>query len=105
MTTVLIVDACKPSLVMTSGLKTKCRHNRCASGKETIEYLSENTPDLCVIDFDLPDVDGPALVEAMRRFSPGRTNDCLSDAMVEKAVTDHLFAASAVLGFRSHQLR
>ena len=64
MTTVLIVDACKPSLVMTSEIfKDKMSGtivDVAQSGKETIEYLADKTPDLCVIDFDLPDVDGPA---------------------------------------------
>lgn len=99
MTTVLIVDASKPSLVMTSEVfKDKMSGtivDIAQSGKETIEYLTEKTPDLCVIDFDLPDVDGPSLIEAMRKvFSGPILMTAYPDAMVEKAVTDHLFACN-----------
>lgn len=99
MTTVLIVDACKPSLVMTSELfKDKMSGtvvDIAQTGRETIEYLSEKTPDICVIDFDLPDVDGPALIEAMRKVFPGPIlMTAYPDKQVEKAVTDHLFACN-----------
>ena len=40
------------------------------NGRETIEYLTENCPDLCVIDFDLPDVDGPALGRSNEKNLP-----------------------------------
>ncbi|NRA67817.1 MAG: response regulator [Pseudobacteriovorax sp.] len=99
MTTVLIVDACKPSLVMTSEIfkdkMTGTVVDIAQSGRETIEYLSEKTPDLCVIDFDLPDVDGPALIEAMRKIFTGPIlMTAYPDKLVEKAVTDHLFACN-----------
>ncbi|MDQ3233432.1 MAG: response regulator, partial [Pseudobdellovibrionaceae bacterium] len=71
MTTVLIADSCKPSLVMTSEVfKDKIMGtvvDVAATGKEALDYLTARRPDLCVVDFDLPDVDGPALVEAMRK--------------------------------------
>ena len=76
MTTVLIVDACKPSLVMTSEiLKDRISGtivDVSISGRDAIDYLAEKRPDICVIDFDLPDVDGPALVEAMRKIYDGK---------------------------------
>ena len=99
MTTVLIVDACKPSLVMTSeilkdrmsGTIVDVAH----SGRETLDYLVEKQPDLCVIDFDLPDVDGPALVEAMRKIFEGPIlMTAYPETMVEQAVSDHLFACN-----------
>ncbi|SMF46379.1 response regulator [Pseudobacteriovorax antillogorgiicola] len=97
MTTVLIVDACKPSLVMTSEIfKDKMSGtivDVAQSGKETLEYLNDKKPDLCVIDFDLPDVDGPALVEAMRKVFQGPIlMTAYPERMVEEAVSDHLFA-------------
>lgn len=99
MTTVLIVDACKPSLVMTSEIfkdkMTGTIVDVALSGQETLDYLSNKQPDLCIIDFDLPDVDGPALIEAMRKvFSGPILMTAYPEDLVEKAVNDHLFACN-----------
>ena len=90
MTTILIVDACKPSLVMTSEVfKDKIPGtvvHVSSSGKEAVEFLKENEPNLCVVDFDLPDVDGPSLVEAMRKLYSGPIlMTAYPDAMVKEA--------------------
>ena len=104
MTTILIVDACKPSLVMTSEVfKDKIPGtvvHVSSSGKEAIEFLKDQEPNLCVVDFDLPDVDGPSLVEAMRKLYTGPIlMTAYPDAMVKEAVTKHLFAFNDASGW------
>ena len=99
MTTVLIVDACKPSLVMTSEIfKDRISGtivDVSLSGKDALDYLAEKRPDICVIDFDLPDVDGPALVEAMRKLYDGPIlMTAYPEGMVDDAISDHLFACN-----------
>lgn len=96
MTTVLIADACKPSLVMTSEVfKDKIAGtivDVVMTGKDAMDYLGRNQPDLCVVDFDLPDVDGPSLIEAIRKVYTGPIlMTAYPDKLVEKAVSDHLF--------------
>ncbi len=96
MTTVLIADCCKPSLVMTSEVfKDKITGtivDVALTGKDALEYLGQQSPDLCVVDFDLPDVDGPALIEAIRKIYHGPIlMTAYPDRMVEEAVDDHLF--------------
>jgi CheY-like chemotaxis protein len=97
MTTVLIADSCKPSLVMTSEVfKDKIMGtvvDVAQTGKEALDYLLARRPDLCVVDFDLPDVDGPALVEAMRRVYNGPIlMTAFPSDIVKQAVVDNLFA-------------
>jgi CheY-like chemotaxis protein len=97
MTTVLIADSCKPSLVMTSEVfKDKIMGtvvDVAATGKEALDYLIARRPDLCVVDFDLPDVDGPALVEAMRRVYDGPIlMTAYPSDIVKQAVVENLFA-------------
>lgn len=104
MTLVLIVDACKPSLVMTSEVfKDKVAGtivDVATTGKDALEYLAIKKPDLCVVDFDLPDVDGPALVEAMRRVYSGPIlMTAFPNAIVKQAVEDNLFAYSDASAF------
>jgi len=97
MTTILIADSCKPSLVMTSEVfKDKILGtivDVATTGKDTLDYLAHKKPDLCVVDFDLPDVDGPALVEAMRRLFDGPILlTAYPSDIVKQAVEEHLFA-------------
>ncbi len=97
MTTVLIIDSCKPSLVMTSEVfKDKVAGtvvDVATNGKDALEYLTAKRPDLCVVDFDLPDVDGPALVEAMRKVYDGPILlTAYPSDMVQQAIKDTLFA-------------
>ncbi len=96
MTTILIADSCKPSLVMTSEVfKDKILGtvvDVALSGKDALEYLAGKRPDLCVVDFDLPDVDGPALVEAMRKLYDGPIlMTAFPSEIVKQAVDEHLF--------------
>lgn len=103
-TTVLIADACKPSLVMTSEVfKDKIAGtivDVATTGKDALEYLASKKPDLCVVDFDLPDVDGPALVEAMRRVYSGPIlMTAFPNSIVKQAVEENLFAYSDASAF------
>lgn len=97
MTTVLIADASKPSVVMTSEIfKDKLQGAlvfTASSGAETLERMKELKPDICVVDFDLPDVDGPTLIQMMRRTYEGPIlMTAFSDDIVYEAVAKELFA-------------
>lgn len=99
MTTILIADGSKPSLVMTSeifkdkipGVLVYVAEN----GKEALEKVAEISPDMCVVDFDLPDVDGPALIEGLRRhFSGPILMTAYPDDVVYTAVRENLFTCT-----------
>lgn len=97
MPSILIVDACKPSLVMSSEVfKDKITGATilvASSGKQCLEILATEKPDMCVVDFDLPDADGIALVHAMRKLYKGPILlTAYPDKIVQDAVTNDLFA-------------
>ena len=100
MATVLIVDASKPSLVMTSeAFKDKVPGTvieTAGSGKEAIEYFqSGKKPDLLVVDFDLPDADGPALVDLIRKHFDGPVlMTAYPTPEVTQAVEENLFTCN-----------
>lgn len=104
MTTILIADSSKASLVMTSEVfKDKITGALvlvASSGKETLEHLNKSRPDLCVVDFDLPDVDGATLVEEMRKVYNGPILlTAFPDAIVQQAVNAHLFTFNDASGW------
>ena len=97
MPTILIADACKPSLVMSSEVFKDKIPGACIlvanSGKQCLEVLQTEKPDMCVVDFDLPDADGVALINAMRKTYRGPILlTAYPDANVESAVLTDLFA-------------
>ena len=75
MPTILIADASKASLVMSSEVfKDKIPGAIilvATTGKDCLELVQKNAVDMCVVDFDLPDVDGVTLVAAMRKTWKG----------------------------------
>lgn len=97
MTKVLIADACKPSLVMSSevfkdkipGALVLVAH----TGAEMIQKAQDEQPDICLVDFDLPDADGASLVVALREVYKGPILlTAFPDKVVGEAVTELLFA-------------
>jgi CheY-like chemotaxis protein len=97
MPVILIVDACKPSLVMSSEVfKDKIAGATilvASSGKQCLEILVTEKPDMCVVDFDLPDVDGVTLVHAMRKTYKGPILlTAYPDKIVQDAVSNDMFA-------------
>lgn len=96
MPNILIVDSCKPSLVMSSEVfKDKITGSVitiAANGQECLDALAIEKPDMCVVDFDLPDVDGVTLIEAMRKVYKGPILlTAYPDPIVKKAVESDLF--------------
>ena len=94
---VMIVDPSKISMVMTSDLLRDhipgLQVEVCSSGREALQRCKEIAPDLCVIDFDLPDADGPSLVEALRlRFGGPMFLTAFPYSFVSTAVEENLFA-------------
>ena len=97
MPTILIVDACKPSLVMSSEVfKDKIAGANilvAVTGKQCLEILVTQQPDMCVVDFDLPDSDGITLIYAMRKTYHGPILlTAYPDRIVDDAVKNDLFA-------------
>lgn len=94
---ILIADACKPSLVMSSEVfKDKIAGATivvAATGRQCLEALIQHRPDMCVVDFDLPDTDGVTLIHAMRKSYRGPILlTAYPDKIVEQAVKADLFA-------------
>jgi CheY-like chemotaxis protein len=97
MTLILIADSSKPSLVMSSEVfKDKIAGANilvATTGKQCIEILSQSNPDMCVVDFDLPDTDGIVLIKAMRKTYKGPILlTAFPDKNVEAAAKSDLFA-------------
>jgi CheY-like chemotaxis protein len=94
---ILIADSCKPSLVMSSEVfKDKITGATiivASTGRQALEALQTHKPDMCVVDFDLPDVDGVTLIAAIRKTYRGPILlTAYPDKIVEQAVTSDLFA-------------
>ncbi len=101
MSTVLIIDPSKPSLVMSSevfkdkipGITVLVAN----SGRQALDLLEQPNgapvPDLCVVDFDLPDTDGITLIQMLRKnFRGPILLTAFPDDVVRKAVAEELFA-------------
>ncbi len=93
---ILIVDACKPSVVMSSEVfKDKIPGISvliASTGKQCLEILAEAKPDMCVVDFDLPDTDGVTLIHAIRKNYRGPILlTAYPDQIVADAVKNDLF--------------
>jgi len=104
MTTILIADACKSSLVMSSEVfKDKIPGAIVlvsTTGKDCLAQLQSGKPDMCVVDFDLPDADGISLITAMRKIYDGPILlTAYPDNIVGEAVTEELFAFNDVSGW------
>ena len=63
---ILVVDDDVTSLKLVTGVLEKHFHVAAAtSGAMALHYLERNTPDLVLLDVNMPDMDGFALKEAM----------------------------------------
>ena len=104
MTTILIADSSKSSLVMSSEVfKDKIPGSVvlvAATGKDCLAILQTQKPDMCVVDFDLPDADGVSLITAMRKLYSGPILlTAYPDKIVNEAVSEELFAFNDVSGW------
>lgn len=97
MVKVLIVDSNKASTVMSaeafkeqiSGVKIMTA----ANGKEGIEMAKDEKPDMCLIDFDLPDADGISMVQTLRQYYKGPILlSVYPDEIATSAIRKELFA-------------
>ncbi len=97
MANVLIIDHGKSSLVMCAEiLKEKMSGVKiftAGTAADGVELAKQENPDMILVDFDLPDADGIAIVETLRKFYK---NPILlmafPDHIVREAVDQHLFA-------------
>ena len=97
MTKIMIADPSKASLVMSSEVfKDKIPGALILvanTGKEALEILSTEKPDMCVIDFDLPDADGVTLIQSVRKKYQGPIRlTAFPGPVAEDAVNSDLFA-------------
>ncbi|MDA9951618.1 response regulator [Oligoflexaceae bacterium] len=101
---ILIADSSKPGVVMTSevfkdkisGAQVFIAHN----GEQTIEIVKAEKPDLVMVDFDLPDVDGATLITALRGIYKGPVLlTAFEDDVLKQAVSDMLFAYNDASGW------
>ena len=69
--TILVVEDYADSREMISLLLEDLgyRTMEAQNGEEAVEIASRQTPDLVLTDFDLPDMDGAALIKRLRRLS------------------------------------
>ena len=93
---ILLADALKSSLVMTSEIfkdKVKgCVIHIVYSGKQCFDYVIEEKPDMIVVDFDLPDIDGVMLSKMLRRVYKGPVIiTACNDKIVDQAIDNELF--------------
>ncbi|MBP9706273.1 MAG: response regulator [Oligoflexales bacterium] len=96
---ILIADSCKASLVMTSEIFkdnfSQVQVVVALSGEECLSLAAKNKPDLILVDFDLPDADGAALIRLLRKTYKGpilMTAHPYPDVKI--AVAEDLFAYS-----------
>ncbi|MCY4443194.1 MAG: response regulator [Proteobacteria bacterium] len=96
---VLVADTLKSSLVMTSEI-FKDRIKDCAihivgNGRECVDFLDSRTPDMIVVDFDLPDTDGVMLSKLLRKRYRGPVIiTAFPDHVVDAAIQKELYAYS-----------
>ena len=102
MSRILLIDDDKDMLMLTARWFTKAGHEvtTAASGKEALLLLKSETPDLILLDYAMPEMDGPATLEAIRAeealkdipviFRTGKDDESLSD------ITDRLHPAGVV---------
>ena len=93
---ILIVDASKASLVMTSEILKDSNADYFIStaptGQKALEKLVTMQPDLCIIDFDLPDVDGSTLVSVIRETWEGPIlMTAFANSYIDQAVREEVF--------------
>ena len=110
MTRVLIADHCKPSLVMSSEVfKDKIPGAEvivAATGAEALQLVVEKEPDICLIDFDMPDADGAHLITALRKIYQGPIlMTAFNDNVVDQAIKDMLFAYNDASSFIAKPVR
>lgn len=96
MALVLIADVCKTSILMSSEVfKDTIQGSQVViaeTGKECLEFAKKNKPDIVLVDFDLPDADGPSLIKNLRKFYHGPIlMTAYPDLIVEKLVAEDLF--------------
>ena len=98
---ILVVDD-QPSVCkeVTTFLKDAYAVHAFKSGKEALEYLSANSADLVLLDYDMPDMTGYEVLLAMRLnnstkatpvvFLTGETNERMRYEMIARGADDYL---------------
>ena len=93
MNRVLLIDDDTDMLKLTARWFTKAGYEvtTAASGKEALTLLKSETPDIILLDYAMPEMDGPATLEAIRSdeaskdipvlFRTGKDDENLPDIM------------------------
>lgn len=98
---IMLVDAYKSSVVMTSEIikdhYSGVRIDVIGSGSQCLEAVAKESPDLVVVDFDLPDTDGVTLAKLLRsKFSGAILLTAVSEEVVETAIMAEHFLYSDI---------
>ena len=73
MKTILIVDDELSILKMLSDyLKSKYQIVTAINGQTALKFIKEKKPDLMIVDWMLPDIEGPEIVTRVRNFSDSK---------------------------------
>lgn len=93
---ILLVDNLKSSLVMTSEIFKDCikgcHISIVRSGKDCIRSLKGSSPDMIVVDFDLPDTDGVMLSRYLKKSYRGPVViTAFPDRIVDEAISRELY--------------
>ncbi len=69
MSLILLVDDDEDMLAMTGRWLEKAGHEvkRASSGKAALSFLSEQKPDLILLDYAMPEMDGPAVLAEIQK--------------------------------------
>jgi len=86
--------------LVTMMLKDKYTVEACTSGKDAIDYLTENNVDLILLDYDMPNMTGYEVLMSVRMkrhttkipvvFITGVTNPRLESEMMDRGATDFI---------------
>ncbi|MBQ7677492.1 MAG: response regulator [Lachnospiraceae bacterium] len=100
MSLILMVDDDTDMLRMAERWMKKAGYETAtaASGKEAVAFLAGTKPDLIVLDYLMPEMDGPATLAAIREVDGGDSIPVLFRTGKDDGVTDDVMQSGHVAG-------
>ena len=99
MSTVLLIDDDEDMLLMTGRWLEKAGHQvvKAPSGEEALRLLSEERPDLILLDYAMPGMSGPEVLKEIRSKTEGSPIPVLYRTGMDDAADMEGFAAYEAL--------